>query len=141
MELFSDKTLKSLPKTSILEATTDVALLLDGDGIIMEVMVTAEELNDTINDSWKGRHWGDTVSKESLPKIEELLAVDDQETNQQWRQVNHPTRPGSSDVPVRYRTFKLGKNKFVSVGRDLTPIANLQQQLISAQQAAEQDCR
>ena len=139
MESLTDSTLKTLPKTSILQATTDVALLMDGKGKIIDVMVVADELNDTINESWKGRLWGDTVSKESQQKIEEMLSKEQDPEAQQWRQVNHPTKPGTTDLPVRYRTFKLANNKFLGLGRDLTPIANLQQQLISAQQAAEQD--
>ncbi|MFK7916294.1 MAG: transcriptional regulator PpsR [Pseudomonadales bacterium] len=138
MDTLSEKSLKSIPRTSILEATADMALLLDGDGTILDVQVTSPDLNESVVQSWRGKKWLDTVSVESRPKINDLLAPN--ENPDQWRQVNHPIGGSDIDLPVRYRTFKLGRsNHLLGLGRDLTPIARLQQQLISAQQAAEHD--
>ena len=59
-------------------------------------------------------------------------------TASRWRQVNHPL-PGAPDVPVLYSAVKIGDGRIVVFGRDLRPIAALQQRLVEAQQAMERD--
>ncbi len=142
MELLSESVLKTLPRTSLIESTSDIALLMDQDGIILDVQVTDPQLLKAINKDWCGRHWSDTVVEESRHKIRELLDFNSNpdQKNPAWRQVNHPSPTGSTEVPVRYRTFKLGRSKkTLGIGNNLIAIANLQQHLINAQQAAEQD--
>ena len=56
-----------------------------------------------------------------------------------WRQVNHPS-PGGEDIPVLYSAINIGRDdRFVVVGRDLRPLAVMQQRLINAQQSMERD--
>ncbi len=139
MEALTDKVLRHLAREVLVEVGSDVALLLEPDGTIVDVAVHTESLRGHIDASWRGRRWQDTVSSESIGKIDELLA-NGAHDDRAWRQVNHPIADGTSDVPVRYRTFSLGRgDRLLGLGHDLTPIASLQQQLMSAQRAAEQD--
>jgi transcriptional regulator PpsR len=56
-----------------------------------------------------------------------------------WRQVNHAS-PGGQDIPVLYSAIDIGRDdRFVVVGRDLRPLAAMQQRLINAQQSMERD--
>ena len=61
------------------------------------------------------------------------------EKSSSWRQVNHPS-PGGEDIPVLYSAINIGRDdRFVVVGRDLRPLAAMQQRLINAQQSMERD--
>jgi transcriptional regulator PpsR len=138
-EALTDKSLRNVAREVLVEAGSDVALLLEPDGTILDVQVHTASLRNKIDESWRGKRWQETVSLESVTKIDELLSNGDHD-DRTWRQVNHPTGDGTLDVPIRYRTFSLGRgNKLLGLGHDLTPIANLQQQLMSVQRAAEQD--
>ena len=56
-----------------------------------------------------------------------------------WRQVDHPTKNGA-DVPIRYAALRVAASgRIVAVGRDLRPVAALQQRLVDAQQSMERD--
>ncbi|MEM1435108.1 MAG: transcriptional regulator PpsR [Pseudomonadota bacterium] len=139
MEALSDKTLRNVAREALIEAGSDVALLLEADGTIVDISVHTDSLRSHMDKSWRGKRWHETVSRESQEKIDELLA-NGEAPAQQWRQVNHPAGDGEIDVPIRYRTFALGRgNRLLGLGRDLTPLASLQQQLMAAQRAAEQD--
>jgi transcriptional regulator PpsR len=54
--------------------------------------------------------------------------------------LNHPLGPGAADLPILYVAVPLGEDSWiVALGRDLRPLAQLQQRLIDAQQSLEQD--
>jgi len=123
----------------LISAAADVALIIDQHGVIQDVAVGAEALGQEGFETWIGRAWVDTVTVESRPKIEELLAEASAATAPRWRQVNHPSRRGP-DIPVRYSALPGGrKGHVVALGRDLSPMATLQQQLVEAQLAMERE--
>ncbi len=123
----------------ILEATSDVALVIDARGLVQDLAFGSEEMSAEGFQGWIGRPWADAVTVESRPKVEAMLADAAAGRPPRWRQVNHPT-PSGTDVPVIYSAVPCGRTgRIIAVGRDLRGIAQLQQRLVDAQQAIEQD--
>lgn len=122
---------------SILTAASDVALVVDGDGIIRDLHLGAEPALDEARD-WLGREWVETVTSESRRKVEQMLreARGDEGASRR-RQVNHAFASGA-ELPVAYTAVRMGSG-VVAVGRDLRAVAALQQRLVQAQQAMERD--
>lgn len=119
-----------------LAATSDVALIIDADGIIRDIAVGTGELADAGLEIWLNRPWSDTVLAENSIKITELLAGTG--TPGRWRQVNHAL-PGG-ELPIRYLAMPAGADgNIVAVGRDMRSAAALQQRLVRAQQSMERD--
>jgi len=126
---------------SLVTASADLALLIDSQGVIRDVSVGHDEPGLEDSATWIGRHWLETVSVESRPKVLAMLrdAASDTPPARQWRQVNHPM-PGGSDVPVSYAALRVdSQGRVLALGRDLRTVAALQQRLVDAQQAMERD--
>jgi len=123
----------------LIAATTDVALVLDRQGVIRDLSFGSAEMSGEGYASWVGQPWVDTVTLESRPKVEALLREAAANLATRWRHVNHPSAKGA-DVPVLYSAIQVGKEGgMVVVGRDLRSVAALQQRLVSAQQSMERD--
>ncbi|WP_395702541.1 transcriptional regulator PpsR [Aquabacterium sp.] len=121
-------------------AAADVALVIDNQGVICDVSIARDELVFEGSADWVGRHWLETVTVESRPKVLALLRdATAAGAERQWRQVNHPVT-GGPDIPVLYAALRVGhEGRVVAVGRDLRAVSALQQRLVDAQQALERD--
>jgi transcriptional regulator PpsR len=123
----------------LITAAADVALVVDGQGVIRDLAFNSEELAKEGYSDWLGQPWAETVTVESRPKIEALLRDAGASNGSTWRHVNHPSVHGA-DVPVLYSAIKVGKTgRVIAVGRNLRPIAVLQQRLVDVQQSLERD--
>lgn len=113
----------------------DFMLAIDDSNIIRDVAINGKEYQ--IANQWIGKKWSDTVTVESLSKIEQMLAESgDRDTI--WRQVNHHN--DGDDIPVKYRMIKPKDGPWtIAVGRDLRMISKLQQKLLKTQQSMERD--
>lgn len=124
---------------TLIAATTDVALVLDRQGVIRDLSFGSAEMSAEGYGSWIGQAWVDIVTVESRPKVEALLREAAANSATRWRHVNHPSAKGA-DVPVLYSAIRVGKDGgMVVVGRDLRSVAALQQRLVAAQQSMERD--
>jgi transcriptional regulator PpsR len=124
--------------SDILTTGTDLALLLDGRGIIRDLCIGSEDLLQLVGDQWLGRAWSATVSEDSRPKVDAMLRDARGAVRGRWRQVNHPT--GAATLPIVYRTVSVGDDgRVLAVGRDLRSVAELQHRLVEAEQAIERD--
>jgi transcriptional regulator PpsR len=135
--------------TRLVQASSDVALVLDDEGTILDVMAHGDDPAAQRARSWRGRPWVQTVSPDSRQKVEYLLrdaqAAADAEAAR-WRQVNHPVEDGD-DLPLMYSAVRLGetdsrgqaKHRIVAFGRDMRATVALQRRLIETQQAMERD--
>ena len=124
---------------SLIAAASDVALILDGDGVIRDVSVGSVDMALEGYRQWVGLSWAETVTVESRPKVAALLNDAGLKSARKWRHVNHPSARGA-DVPVLYSAVRIGKEgPVVAFGRDLRPLSTLQQRLVEAQQAMERD--
>lgn len=124
---------------SLIAAAADVALVLDGEGVICDVALGSGEMLQENCGKWIGQSWLETVTVESRPKVESLLRDASSKAARKWRQVNHTSSQGA-DVPVLYSAVQVGNDgRVVAFGRDLRGNAALQQRLIEAQQSLERD--
>jgi len=125
---------------ALIASAGDLSLVVDGEGIIRDVAYGSDDLAHAWGTAWIGRPWIDTVTVESRPKIESLLADAAADHPPRWRHVNHPSEGTGGDVAVQYAAVRMGEGGGVlAVGRDLRPLAALQQRLVAAQQATERE--
>ncbi len=123
--------------TKLVQAAGDIVLILDGDGTVNDAAISSSHGEASFG-NWVGLPWIDTVTVESKPKIEEMLAAAAGGEPGRWRQVNHPTEQG--DVPVRYLVIGAGpEGRLIAIGRDLRETAAMQQRLLRTQQSLERD--
>jgi transcriptional regulator PpsR len=125
----------------LIAAATDVALVVDPQGVIRDVAFNKDELSLELDGHgrWLGSKLATTVTADTRAKAEELLRDAVAQKSAIWRQVNHPA-PGGNEIPVLYSAVNIGRDdRFVLVGRDLRQLAAMQQRLISAQQSMERD--
>ena len=125
----------------LITVASDVALVVSDaqQGIIVDVSLGSDALSSDMTDQWLGKAWLDTVTAESRPKVEALLRDSSKVGLPRWRMVNH-TMPGGADLPVMYAAVKMNSGGQVGAfGRSMQSMANLQQQLVSAQQSMERE--
>jgi len=122
---------------TLIAATSDIALIVDADGVIRDLAFGSDDWSVEWYGKWLGLPWIETVTSETRPKIEALLEEATAAAPSRWRQVNHPSSWGA-DVPVIYCTMRLGPGgQILASGRDLRSSAALQQRLVEAQQSME----
>ncbi len=118
---------------------TDMAVIVDAQGVIRECSCQSEELAASLDGLRAGRRLSELVTVESRAKIDALLADAASDTEPRWRHVNHSSKQGA-DVPLQFAAVKLGTDGQVMVaGRDLRPMAAMQQRLVDAQQSMERE--
>ncbi len=124
---------------SVITAAADVAVILDQKGVIRDLAFGADDLSIEGQADWLGQPLAETVTVESQPKVEALLRDAAAKAPPKARQVNHPSSLGS-DIPILYSAVEVGsEGRVLALGRDLRPMAALQQRLVDAQQAMERD--
>ncbi|MGE3511850.1 MAG: transcriptional regulator PpsR [Vicinamibacterales bacterium] len=125
---------------ALLASAGDIAVIVDTRGIVRDVAFGSDDLAaalDTAAD-WTGKPLIDAVTPETQAKMSALLAEAARGEGERPRQVNHPT--GAGDIPVLYHMAPAGRGgRFVAFGRDLRPLAAVQQRLVNAQQSLERD--
>jgi len=126
---------------TVLAAASDLALVIDERGVILDMCFQSEQLARDLgaHPAWLGQAWVDTVAIDSRPKAEAMLRDAEKLLPPRWRHLNHQTGR-DSDRPILYSAARLGHDgQMVVFGRDLRPAAELQQRLVDAQQSLEQD--
>jgi transcriptional regulator PpsR len=127
--------------SALVGAAADIALIVNGQGVIRDMACNSEELLSVLEgpSRWLGQPFASTVTVESRPKVEALLREATPNQASPRRQLNHPAARGS-DVPILYCAVRVGElGRLVALGRDLRPLAELQQRLVDAQQSMERD--
>lgn len=126
---------------ALIAASGDIALVVDGKGVIRDVSTTeGSEPAAEDTSKWVGQPWVETVTQESRGKVEALMRDVAATGASRRRQVNHPMSSGI-DMPIAYTAVRLNDKQggLVAVGRDMRMIASLQQRLVETQQALERD--
>jgi transcriptional regulator PpsR len=125
---------------NLLHQMTDISLVVDAKGRIVECRVLNSEFESDFEDDWVGMNWVDTVTEESRPRIENFLQQPP-DSNQpgSWVDVVHSQADGG-ELPISYCTSvsQQGENR-VCFGRDMRAMASLRQQLVNAQITLERD--
>lgn len=123
----------------VVAAGSDVAMIIDRDGVICDLALSSEDLHLDGFEGMLDKRWRDTVTVESRIKVEELLRDAANNNAVRWRELNHPTPRGDS-VAVRYVALDAGHDgRVIAIGRDHRAAAALQQRLLQAQQSMERD--
>lgn len=123
---------------TVVMAAADIALIIDRRGVIKDLAIGQAGLSADLEPDWIGKPFAEVVTSESEPKVRMLLA-EDETADLAARQLNHPARGGAT-IPITYSLRSLGKDGLrLAVGRDLRPLAELQQRLIEAEQSLERD--
>ena len=123
--------------TTIARVASDIALVIDKDGVISSVAEGASVQAHGCG-QWVGQRWVDTVSAGTRGKIQSLL--DEVASNgvvSRRREVSHPAQ-GGDELPVTWSAIRLGVGgPVLAVGRDLRAVAAIQQRFVEAQQDME----
>ena len=125
----------------LITVASDIALVISDErsGVIRDVAFGSEALSTAIADKWIGKSWVDTVSVESRTKVEALLRDSNNAGAARWRTINQVADSAPS-MPIMYAAMKLNDDgRIVAFGRSMQPMANLQQQLVNAQQSMERE--
>jgi transcriptional regulator PpsR len=123
----------------VVAAAADLALILDRDGVILEI-----SLGDGFDaqPGWTklvGKRWIDTLSRESQAKVEPFLAEVREGRTPRSRELNQRA-DGIEDVPLRFNAVLLDDQlRMLVLGRDLRPLTTLQQRMIGTQQAMDRE--
>jgi transcriptional regulator PpsR len=126
---------------ALVAAAADIALVLDATGTVLDVACNTDEIAREIGNggTWRGRPWSEIVSPDSRAKTAEMLRAAELGRTPGWRHLNL-IGPRGGTLPVLFSTVWIGAaGRFVAFGRDLRPIASLQQRLVDAQASLERD--
>lgn len=129
----------------LIASASDVAMVLDGEGVIRDIAYGHGEPEQIDLSEWVGKPWAETVTVESREKVEAMLRDAGAGRASRWRHLNHP-RPDGSDLPLMCSAVGLGAapraravGRSIVFARDLRATAALQQRLVNAQQSMERD--
>ncbi|MDA7474274.1 transcriptional regulator PpsR [Planktomarina temperata] len=141
---WADRLIPNLDQSAtadLISRLCDFAFIISSDGEITQTVTSpflAPKLDLT---PWTGLQFKDTLTKESVPKFEARLA-EFQRGQKEVRPVelNHRATDQQAQLPVRY-TYHSGAadGSTLLLGSDLRPVAEMQQQLVEAQIALEND--
>lgn len=125
--------------SEIISTAADISLLVAGDGSIASVLVNPHHRSFGMLSHWLGRPVSEVLSPESAEKLKRRLASMAASSATKAVELNH-VDDTLWEFPIRYSLHKLGTdNSILMLGRDLRPIAEMQQQLVMAQLALERD--
>lgn len=126
---------------SIVATAADLAIILEVTGKVRSVVVNP--LNPTLGrlDHWANRDIREFLAEDSLGKLETQLAahLNGSGNPVDAIEVNHFDN-ANWEFPIRYTLHRTGHDDVVlMLGRDLRPVAELQNRLVKAQLALEKD--
>ena len=117
--------------------SSDIAMVMDGGGVIQNVVQGGGEPLAASAHEWVGRSWVDTVTGETRSKVEQLLKEVGDTGIARKREINHPSGAGTS-IAVAYTAVRLGaQGPVLVVGRDMRSITAIQKRFLDAQQEME----
>lgn len=125
----------------LIGAASDITLILDSDGVILDTAFQSGPLLGALSDSavWIGQTFGSIVAADSRAKTAALMQDAMAHGEPKWRHINHKAMDGRS-IPVLYCGVEIGgRGRVMAFGRDLSAASTLQQRLLNAQQAVERD--
>ena len=124
----------------IIASASDLAIVVSEEGAILSVLANSAQRSLQRLATWEGSDLRDHLTAESLPKFEaQLEALSKGEGRGVAVELNH-IDAALAEFPIRYTFHRIGPDgAILMLGRDLRPIAEMQQQLIKAQMALERD--
>lgn len=124
----------------IISTASDIGIVISDTGQVLSVLINPVHRSFGKLEHWEGRGIRDFLTSESITKFDKQLAsffAGDRAPRAM--ELNH-TDDGVWEFPVRYTLHQIGPDgALLMLGRDLRPIAEMQQQLVRAQLALERD--
>jgi transcriptional regulator PpsR len=126
--------------TEILATASDLVLLVAPNHRVVSVIVNPQHRAFGHLTDWEGAQLADLLTEESVRKFQLRLAdIGTSSRGPVVLEINHVSH-STWEFPVRYTLHKIGPDgSILMLGRDLSPIAEVQQQLVAAQLALERD--
>lgn len=126
--------------SEILATASDIALLVSPSRRIIFVLVNPHHRSFGQLTDWEGSNLRDVLTDESLRKLDARLSgMQGARHGDTAVELNHADQ-SNWEFPVRYSLHRIGADdSILMLGRDLRPIAEVQQQLVQAQLALERD--
>jgi transcriptional regulator PpsR len=125
----------------IIAQVADVGVVIADSGTVLSVLVNPSNPAFRALERWENNDIRMFLTEESIPKFDARL-TQFLETREPVRPVelNHVDEEKRWGSPVRYSFHRIGPDgAILLLGRDLQPIAEMQQQLVEAQLALERD--
>lgn len=122
----------------LLAATCDIVLVINPDGIIVDLSVGRDQLSSLNLHCWVGQEWASVVSVDSTHKVKEFLSAKPTEASF-TRQVNHILPDGRNHLMEYQLVHFPNQLNRIAVGRDFSSFERVQQQLIDVQHIMERD--
>lgn len=125
----------------IIAALADIALVIDDDGVIRSVITNPKSSAFEDLSYWQNKDVRSILRVESVPKFDRALkSFLNGEKSSHPTQLNHEDDLHEWGFPVNYTLHRIGpEGSILMLGHDLRPISEMQQQLVKAQMALEQD--
>jgi transcriptional regulator PpsR len=119
-------------------AQPDVTLVLDNDGVINDATL-ANSISHEAVAGWIGRPWFETVGEVGIDRVRRMIEDARSTGISAFGQVNQRF-PSGRELPIEYAAARVaGRSGLVAIGKNLQGVAELQSQLVAAQQAREQE--
>lgn len=124
----------------IIATAADIAIVVTDVGKILSVLINPNHTGFGRLDHWESRDIREFLTVESVPKLEmRLAALSSGDGGGRAIELNHSDTV-NWEFPIRYTFHRIGPDgALLMLGRDLRPIAEMQQQLVKAQMALERD--
>jgi len=125
---------------NIIEQASDIAVMVDEAGVVSGISVSPECPSLGCLDHWVGREFISFLTSESEEKFtarrREMMG--DPKAVPRPVELNHIDN-ATWEFPVRYTLHRVTGQGVLLLGRDMQPVAEVQQRLLREQQARERD--
>ena len=137
-KLFAELSGKEL--SQIARASADISFVLDDLGSIQSIYSDNKNLSKQISEDLIGKKWSEVVEPDSRTKVQRLLDDASPDTITKFRQINMIGNERNVALPMMCASIKTSSNqKIIVIGRDITEVSRLQQNLVSAQKEISQN--
>lgn len=137
-KLFAELSGKEL--SQIARASADISFVLDDLGSIQSIYSDNTYLAKQISDDLIGKKWLEVVEPDSRTKVQRLLDDASPDNITKFRQINMIGNERNITLPMMCASIKTSSNqKIIVIGRDITEVSRLQQNLVSAQKEISQN--
>lgn len=125
----------------IIASLADLAIVITSTGQVLSVLANPIHESYTELKKWERRDVREFLTDESVVKFDRGLASYlKNDANARPIELNHFDPEKRWEFPINYTLHKIGPDDAIlMLGRDLRPIAEMQQQLVKAQIALERD--
>jgi transcriptional regulator PpsR len=120
-------------------AQPDITLALDAEGVIVDATLSNSIASEPVA-AWRGRAWHDTVAETGGEKIRSIVETTRSSGVSAFHRIVQRF-PSGLELPIEYTAVRLDgkKSGLLAVGKSLQTVTELQNKLIAAQQAREQE--